>query len=468
MYFRLSRLRFMLVRCCFFLLILLFLLQIRTYFQNDILLKSNSIENLYWQELHHQDKFLTNEQRIERIEYYEKQRKKIKLNWTNVFYDIYQRKIEKLNQRDLKNFYKYRSTKISPNISQNIIEIFEETPVFQRPKFCSSSHIFHPECPYTNCKWSCKKSSINDENIRRANIFHHVDINNEEMYEKLKYRSYNDIWILWIDEANRQLEHLNPFRFNWTISFRQDSEISIATYGLIIPNHSKQTFSSNNKSDLILSSDFLHILTNHNILITDSILENHIFTNYRYRSKHALWFVSNCQPKTRLKYYKQLKNHFPIKAFGSCITDDDNQCNKNDQCEMTQSRLALFYLAFESQTCQDYITEKFWRSLAYGMIPIVFGPDKQSYLDLGVPASAFIHADDFKSVKQLAKYLHQIANDYTLYRTYFQWLDQHEIFYQMNELEPIRMCELCMRLNLQEKTEHRFYKNIHQWHRTGC
>ena len=69
---------------------------------------------------------------------------------------------------------------------------------------------------------------------------------------------------------------------------------------------------------------------------------------------------------------------------------DQNKCDKNNQCEYEQSHLALFYLAFESQTCTDYITEKFWRALYYGMIPIVLGPPKQSYLDLGVPTNPLL------------------------------------------------------------------------------
>lgn len=319
--------------------------------------------------------------------------------------------------------------------------------VFQQPKFCSKNEIFHPQCPYQNCQWTCEKSSRNTADIRRANVFHHVDINPDEMQNKLRIRSLNEIWILWIDEANRQLEHFNQYQFNWTISFRQDSEISIGTYGLLIP------ISSTNKSDSFVLFP----------------LENHIWTNYRSRSKHALWFVSNCEPQARLKYYHQLKTFFPIHAFGSCLAKSSNPpCKKNDQCELDQSHLALFYLAFESQTCKDYITEKFWRALYYGMIPIVFGPSKQSYLDLGIPSTAFIHTDDFQSAEQLGNYLHQIANDYLLYRRYFQWINDYEIFYQTADLEAIRMCELCMRLNLQAKNEYRFYKDIHRWHRTGC
>ena len=225
---------------------------------------------------------------------------------------------------------------------------------------------------------------------------------------------------------------------------------------------------SSNKSDFSLPADFLHLFAHRNILINDLSLEDHRLVNYRYRARHALWFVSNCEPKHRLEYFEQLKTYFPVHAFGSCITKDESPCRKNEPCEIDRAHLAMFYLAFESQTCTDYITEKFWRALYYGMIPIAFGPSKQSYLDLGVPSSAFIHVDDFASARELAEHLHRITADYFIYREYFQWLNHHDIFYQTDDLEPVRMCELCMRLNMQASGEHRFYRDVHQWHRTGC
>jgi len=129
MFLRISRLRFVLVRCCFFLIILLFILEIKTFIKNDILLNKNPMEILFWEQLNNQDKFLTNEQRIKQIQLIENERKKYQFNWTNIFYDIYQRKIEKLHQRDLKNTYKYRIIENIENISQETFEIFEETPV---------------------------------------------------------------------------------------------------------------------------------------------------------------------------------------------------------------------------------------------------------------------------------------------------------------------------------------------------
>jgi hypothetical protein len=134
MYLRISRLRFVVIRCCFLLIILLFLLEIRIFFNDEISSYKNPMEILFWQKFLLQDKSLTNEEKIEQIESIDKRRKKNILNWTNIFYDIYQRKLEKLNQRDITNAYKHINIDNSPNISQKIFEIFEETPV--RNIFC--------------------------------------------------------------------------------------------------------------------------------------------------------------------------------------------------------------------------------------------------------------------------------------------------------------------------------------------
>ena len=278
------------------------------------------------------------------------------------------------------------------------------------------------------------------------------------MAPKLVARSPEDIWILWVDEANRPLTNLNQYQFNWTLSFRQDSEVAFGSYGLLIPKHRSAVAPS-------LPASLTNWFTGRNILVNDAAVENRIYTNFRYRQRHALWFISNCIPQRRLEYYRQLKEHYPIRAFGLCV---ETKCNRNDHCESDQSYLAMFYLSFESQTCTDYVTEKFWRAIASGMIPIVLGPSKQSYLDLNIPASAFIHVDDFPSAKHLAEHLHRVSVNYEIYRQYFQWLTQFDVFSKIDDLEPIRMCELCMRLNLQPFNEHRWYTNLHQWHRTGC
>jgi hypothetical protein len=45
-----------------------------------------------------------------------------------------------------------------------------------------------------------------------------------------------------------------------------------------------------------------------------------------------------------------------------------------------------FALAFENAVCRDYITEKFWRPLKVGTVPIVYGSDRFQVEYLRVPS----------------------------------------------------------------------------------
>ena len=103
----------------------------------------------------------------------------------------------------------------------------EYTKVFSQPKFCSKSSesIFNSvleTCPYTNCLYTCEKS---EENLKRADLllFHQRDLETEliNKYEKsvtnwleateqipfkgkLEHKlanSYDQLWLLWNDEA---------------------------------------------------------------------------------------------------------------------------------------------------------------------------------------------------------------------------------------------------------------------------
>lgn len=139
-------------------------------------------------------------------------------------------------------------------------------------------------------------------------------------------------------------------------------------------------------------------------IIRDKSLTNEEFNKYisqEFSSRYhqALWFVTNCGAKRRLKYFRELREYFPIQVFGSCVQLNESlpslnayqiakklilskkfnnrtllstNCNRWSSCEEEQMKLNMFYLAFESQSCKDYITEKFWRALKYGLIPSIY------------------------------------------------------------------------------------------------
>jgi len=69
----------------------------------------------------------------------------------------------------------------------------------------------------------------------------------------------------------------------------------------------------------------------------------------------------------------------------------------------------LFYLAFENNICQNYVTEKFWNSIRSLTVPIVLS--RSVFKGMDVPSNAFIALDDFESVNELVEYLRVLQNN---------------------------------------------------------
>ena len=187
-------------------------------------------------------------------------------------------------------------------------------------------------------------------------------------------------------------------------------------------------------------------------------------------------FVSNCKPKKRLKKFRSLRQYYPIAAFGKCISPIESlslnahiysnvQCRRHSDCEKLHLTTSKFYLAFESQSCIDYITEKFWRTLSFGTIPIVSGPERESFVHVAPPHS-FIHVNDYKSDKELGEALNLISKNRSLYGKYHAWRRYYDVYYQQKDLDPYRFCELCYRINTNKQRI--WYENIHDWFLEKC
>jgi len=261
------------------------------------------------------------------------------------------------------------------NKNENFLFV-EYTNFFGHRKFCTknSSEIFGDQCPYKNCFYSCNHSLASQAQLL---LFHKYDVTPNTIPPKNFTRNSSQIWLLWHDEPNFVHGYdLNIYKFNWTTSYVFDAEASIGAYGMTIIREKSWTNEEFNK---------------------------YIFREFSFRYHQALWFVTNCGAKRRLKYFRELREYFPIQVFGSCVqlneslpsknarqlakslilpekinTNNNNNtllptnCNRWSSCEEEQVKLNMFYLAFESQSCKDYITEKFWRALKYGLIPSIY------------------------------------------------------------------------------------------------
>ncbi|XP_032311146.1 alpha-(1,3)-fucosyltransferase B isoform X2 [Drosophila ananassae] len=73
-------------------------------------------------------------------------------------------------------------------------------------------------------------------------------------------------------------------------------------------------------------------------------------------------------------------------------------------------------IAIENAACADYITEKFWRPLVMGVVPIYFGSPTIKYWEPNNKSA--IYVSDFPHPRALAKYLHEVAENQTEYDSY--------------------------------------------------
>ena len=90
-----------------------------------------------------------------------------------------------------------------------------------------------------------------------------------------------------------------------------------------------------------------------------------------------------------------------------------------------------FYLAFENCQCNDYVTEKYYRAIEEGAVPIIIGWENNT--DFEVAPHSTIQLSDFKSIKDLADYIKLLDSNDRLYEEY--------LWYKNKEGQPPRKPE---------------------------
>lgn len=94
---------------------------------------------------------------------------------------------------------------------------------------------------------------------------------------------------------------------------------------------------------------------------------------YKSKTNFAVAIISNCRASNnRLKYINELSKYVPVDLYGKC---GNKTCPGNNRRDCKQSLAAdyKFYLSFENSICRDYITEKFFLTLTFNIIPVVMG-----------------------------------------------------------------------------------------------
>ena len=166
--------------------------------------------------------------------------------------------------------------------------------------------------------------------------------------------------------------------------------------------------------------------------------------------KGIVGMISNCKPKWRNAYIKELMKHIPIDQVGGCYHNSkvrlDRFISKWDdvKVEFLKKSNYKYILAFENNMEPEYVTEKVFHGLLTGLVPIYYGD--RSVFDYIPGNHTIIYAPDYKP-KQLAEYIIQINKDDKLYAKFFEdWdLDKISGLHERYCSEHF-MCKICRKV----------------------
>lgn len=146
------------------------------------------------------------------------------------------------------------------------------------------------------------------------------------------------------------------------------------------------------------------------------------------------------------------------------MDEDEDFDRDKDDCDRMLERDYKFYLAFENSLCKDYTTEKFWQKLTLRIVPVVL---KRSIVQSYAPPGSFIAADDFRSPRELAMYLKELASDPVAYERRFDWRRDYRIVFLNGNDHDVRerpwgFCTLCSIIHGHRPAQ-RTYKDLNEW-----
>ncbi|KAG8001972.1 hypothetical protein GBF38_012275 [Nibea albiflora] len=203
-----------------------------------------------------------------------------------------------------------------------------------------------------------------------AVIVHHREVATGKADLPPEPRPRAQKWIWMNFESPTHTPRLGHFEdvFNLTMTYRTDSDIFVP-YGYLFPRARRNKGAPNH---------FVHPLR----VPTRSRL---------YRPRLVVWVVSNwSESHARVAFYYRLTRHIRVDVFGRAGRPD-----AKGQQRGAPGRKA-------------------------GAIPVVLGPSRQNY-ERFLPPEAFIHVDDFPTVRGLARYLLMLRRNPSRMRRHLDW-----------------------------------------------
>ncbi|CAG4937051.1 unnamed protein product [Parnassius apollo] len=210
----------------------------------------------------------------------------------------------------------------------------------------------------------------------------------------------------------------------------------------------------------------------------DDITSLKYFVTTPEKNKHlknispVMYLQTDCETSTeRDAYVKELMKLTNVDSYGVCLNNkempsqftEDYLNNLNDDEFLHYVARYKFVVAIENGACEDYVTEKFWRAIKIGTVPIYFGsPTIRDWLPNEKSA---ILLEDFPTPKSMNDHLARLMKNDSLYETYLEHKTKalitnqkllEEVRLRPYQVDPLKVaqnfeCFICKKLHQKRK-----------------
>ncbi|XP_003796354.1 alpha-(1,3)-fucosyltransferase 10 [Otolemur garnettii] len=261
------------------------------------------------------------------------------------------------------------------------------------------------QCGADACFFTINRTYLHHDRTK-AFLFYGTDFNIDSL--PLPRKAHHD-WALFHEESpknNYKLFHKPVITlFNYTATFSRHSHLPLTTQYL-------------EGIEVLKSRRYLVPLQSKN--------------NLRKRLAPLVYVQSDCDPPSdRDSYVRELMTYIEVDSYGDCLRNKDLPPQLKGPVSMDADgfyRIIAqykFILAFENAVCDDYITEKLWRPLKLGVVPVYYG--SPSIVDWLPSNKSAILVSEFSHPRELASYIRRLDYDDRLYEPYVEWKLKGEI-----------------------------------------
>uniref|UniRef100_A0A1B0C8E1 Fucosyltransferase n=2 Tax=Lutzomyia longipalpis TaxID=7200 RepID=A0A1B0C8E1_LUTLO len=266
-----------------------------------------------------------------------------------------------------------------------------------------------------------------------------------------KYRSSEQFYVF-VDlecppmSAHKFASDPNRELYNLTMTYRRDSDI-YWPYGFIAKDNVKYLSEAEEPQWMEPVFDDAEEI--------DPTLLQSIETKH----KTAAWFVSNCHAQSnRNELAHAMQKTIDVDIYGKC---GPLVCprSKTGECYDHVEQEYFFYLSFENNLCNDYVTEKVFSIMRYNIVPVVYGGANYSQ---HLPPHSYIDANDFTTATDLANYLNYLRENIKEYVKFFWWKKYYKTIFSGKVYNNLcdKLHELTSSGNERNAT---FYEDIETW-----